>query len=180
MVTKTYEQERIFVRGMGSKQYNAAEYRRWLKEHPRVIKGNTIPYEGGPRHWNRMLVTPESCPCQTIFTHIEFFGPGAAGLKHGHQNEAMFYILEGRGHEIHDNKRYDWEAGDVVIVHNGCVHQHFNDDPEKPARALIIKSKPVFLLFNLMQQSHVEAAPDIGREMAPPELHVFTGEVKGG
>jgi len=39
--------------------------------------------------------------------------------------------------------RYDWQAGDVAIVHNNCVHQHFNASPDKPARALVIKTKPM-------------------------------------
>jgi quercetin dioxygenase-like cupin family protein len=46
--------------------------------------------------------------------------------KHGHVNEAAFYILDGTGYEIHDGIRYDWEAGDIAIIHNNCVHQHFN------------------------------------------------------
>ena len=48
----------------------------------------------------------------------------------GHQNEAVFYILKGKGYEIHDDKRYDWEAGDLVVVHTDSVHRHFNDGDE--------------------------------------------------
>ena len=60
-------------------------------------------------------------------------------------NEAAFYILDGEGYEIHDGIRYDWKAGDVAIVHNNCVHQHFNASPTKPARALVMKTKPMFM-----------------------------------
>ena len=50
-------------------------------------------------------------------------------------NEAAFYILDGEGYEIHDGIRYDWKAGDVAIVHNNCVHQHFNASrPSRRAR----------------------------------------------
>ncbi len=61
---------------------------------------------------------------QTLHIHIEEYGPGGVSQKHGHVNEAAFYILDGRGYEIHDGVRYDWQAGDVVVVHNNCVHQH--------------------------------------------------------
>jgi gentisate 1,2-dioxygenase len=85
--------------------------------------------------------------------------PGGKSQKHGHMNEAMFFILDGKGHEIHDGVRYDWEAGDVVVVENSCVHQHFNDDLERPARAIIIKSKPLYLFMNMVMQEVVEEQP---------------------
>ena len=60
---------------------------------------------------------------------------------------------------MHDGVRYDWKAGDVAIVHNNCVHQHFNADPEKPARALVIKTKPMYLFMNMLFQQQVEPRP---------------------
>jgi gentisate 1,2-dioxygenase len=74
-------------------------------------------------------------------------------------NEAVFYILDGKGYDIHDGKRYDWKAGDICIVHNACVHQHFNADEQNFARALIIKSKPLYLFMNMMFQEVVEEQP---------------------
>jgi hypothetical protein len=41
-------------------------------------------------------------------------------------------------------------------VHNNCVHQHFNADPVKPARALVIKTKPMYLFMNMLFQAQVE------------------------
>ena len=71
-------------------------------------------------------------------------------------NEAVFYILDGDGYEIHDGVRYDWKAGDIAIVHNNCVHQHFNASPTEPARALVIKTKPMYLFMNMLFQHTVE------------------------
>jgi len=96
---------------------------------------------------------------QTLHVHLEEYGPGRRTQKHGHVNEAAFYILDGKGYEIHDGVRYDWSAGDVAIVHMNCVHQHFNADPVKPARALVLKPKPMVLFMNLMfQQTRHPAA----------------------
>src|SRR5919201_1237332 len=78
--------------------------------------------------------------------------PGGSNHGHGHQNEATFYILEGRGHEIHDGKRYDWEKDDFVIVHNDSVHRHFNDSKSERALALVIKAKATWMLLGLIQQ----------------------------
>ena len=76
----------------------------------------------------------------------------------------MFYILDGVGYEIHDGVRYDWKAGDAVIVHANCVHQHFNADLQRPARALVIKSKPMYMFMNLLFQKRVISKP---KEPAP-------------
>jgi len=78
---------------------------------------------------------------------------------HGHVNEAAFYILDGEGYEIHDGVRYDWKAGDIAIVHNNCVHQHFNGSSTKPARALVLKTKPMFMFMNMLFQKTVEPRP---------------------
>jgi gentisate 1,2-dioxygenase len=89
--------------------------------------------------------------------HLEEWGPGSKSQKHGHVNEAAFYVLDGEGYEIHDGVRYDWKAGDVSIVHNNCVHQHFNADPTKPARALVMKT--MFMFMNMLFQKTVEPRP---------------------
>jgi hypothetical protein len=44
-------------------------------------------------------------------------------------------------------------------VHNNCVHQHFNASPDKPARALVIKTKPMFMFMNMLFQQMVEPRP---------------------
>jgi gentisate 1,2-dioxygenase len=74
-------------------------------------------------------------------------------------NEAAFYILDGEGYEVHDGIRYDWKAGDIAIVHNNCVHQHFNSSTTKPARALVIKTKPMYMFMNMLFQHQVEPRP---------------------
>jgi hypothetical protein len=45
------------------------------------------------------------------------------------------------------------------VVRNGCVHQHFNANPDKPLKALVVKSKPMYLFMNLLFQNVVEKAP---------------------
>jgi len=44
-------------------------------------------------------------------------------------------------------------------VHNNCVHQHFNASPERPARALVIKTKPMYMFMNMLFQQLVEPRP---------------------
>jgi gentisate 1,2-dioxygenase len=107
--------------------------------------------------------------------HLEEYAPGGRTQKHGHVNEAAFYILDGVGYEVHDGVRHDWKAGDVAIVHMNCVHQHFNASPDKPARALVMKPKPLLMFMNLLFQQTViprpkEAATPAGEGYVPRHL----------
>jgi gentisate 1,2-dioxygenase len=130
-----------------------------LRAMPRVRKGKDIKFNDGPQAFSRHYVEPKDGITQTFHMHLEEYGPGGRSQKHGHVNEAAFYILDGTGYEIHDGIRYDWKAGDVAIVHNNCVHQHFNASDQRPARALVIKTKPMYMFMNMLFQHQVEPRP---------------------
>jgi gentisate 1,2-dioxygenase len=149
------QKDRIFVRPIQG-EYGLNEELRRLRAMPRVRKASEIRFVDGPQAYSRHYVEPKDGITQTFHLHLEEYGPGGKSQKHGHVNEAAFYILDGKGYEIHDGVRYDWSAGDVAIVHNNCVHQHFNADAERPARALVIKTKPMYLFMNMLFQKQVE------------------------
>lgn len=155
MKESIFTKDRVWVRGIEGPFNIHAEHER-LRRAPRVIKGRELPWKEGPVLWHKDYMLPESGLAQGLHVHVDTIAPGSRSANHGHQNEALFYILEGRGHEIHDGQRYDWEAGDVVAVHAGCVHQHFNDDPDLPCRMLVIKSKPLYMFFHFLYQGMVE------------------------
>ncbi len=157
------KKDRVFVRQIAG-AYSLNEELKRLRAMPRVRKAKDIKFVDGPQAYSRHYVEPKDGITQTFHLHLEEYGPGGKSQKHGHVNEAAFYILDGRGYEVHDGVRYDWKAGDVAIVHNNCVHQHFNADPERPARALVIKTKPMYLFMNMLFQQQVEPRP---REPAP-------------
>jgi mannose-6-phosphate isomerase-like protein (cupin superfamily) len=153
------KKDRIFVRAIAG-SYNLKDELKRLRAIPRVRKGRLIKLIDGPQAYSRHYVEPKDGITQTFHLHLEEYGPGGKSQKHGHVNEAAFYILDGNGYEVHDGVRYDWKAGDVAIVHNNCVHQHFNADPDKPARALVIKTKPMYLFMNMLFQKTVEPRQD--------------------
>lgn len=152
--------DRIFVRSIQG-AYNLTEELKRLRAMPRVRKARDLKFVDGPQAYSRHYVEPKDGITQTFHLHLEEYGPGGKSQKHGHVNEAAFYILDGIGYEVHDGVRYDWKAGDVVVVHNNCVHQHFNADPKRPARALVIKTKPMFLFMNMLFQKQVEPRPKV-------------------
>ncbi len=152
---------RVFLRGVESAQYGLREQREQRLAAPRVIRAGSRAFKRSAEgHSERgrsetcWLLAPGDEPflTQSLQAHFVRLDPGGANGGHGHQNEAMFYILEGRGYEIHDGRRYDWAQGDVVVVNTDCVHQHFNADPERPALAIVIKAKALWMLLGLTQQ----------------------------
>ena len=147
--------DRVFVRGIEG-QYSLKDELKRLRALPRVINGRDLTFNDGPQSF-------------------EEYAPGGRTQKHGHVNEAAFYILDGAGYEVHDGVRYDWKAGDVAIVHMNCVHQHFNASTEKPARALVMKPKPLIMFMNMLFQQTViprpkEAACPAGEGYQPRNL----------
>ncbi|HEY2790743.1 MAG TPA: cupin domain-containing protein [Micromonosporaceae bacterium] len=153
------KKDRIFVRELRGDYGLSSELER-LRAQPRVRKASELKFVDGPQAYSRHYVEPKDGITQTFHLHLEEYGPGGKSQKHGHVNEAAFYILDGRGYEIHDGERYEWEAGDIAVVHNNCVHQHFNADENKPARALVIKTKPMYLFMNMLFQKTVEPRSD--------------------
>jgi quercetin dioxygenase-like cupin family protein len=154
-----YKKERIHVRPVASRHYNMRDELQRLRKASRVIKGNELKWSGGPQNWGKDLMAPGFNLAQSLHIHYVDLAPKGKSQNHGHQNEALAYVLEGRGYEIHDGKTYEWNAGDLVLIHGGCVHQHFNADPEKPARVLIFKPKPLCMFLHLIYQATVEQAP---------------------
>lgn len=159
------KKDRVFVRGIQGEYNIKAELDR-LRAVPRVRKAKDIQFVDGPQCFSRHYVEPKDGITQTFHFHLEEYAPGACSQQHGHVNEAAFYILDGEGYEIHDGIRYDWKAGDVAIVHNNCVHQHFNASTTKPARAIVIKTKPMYLFLNMLFQKQVKARPVEHSEMS--------------
>jgi quercetin dioxygenase-like cupin family protein len=152
-----WTKKRTFVRAL---EGTYGELMSELFSQPRVYRTRDMKWKGGPQNFGKKVINPQSAKvAQSIETHIDVFSPGGHGQKHGHMNSAVFFVLKGKGHDVHDTKRLDWEAGDALIVENGCVHQHFSDDPDDETIVLVMKAKPLFLFMHLIFQKVVEYPP---------------------
>lgn len=85
---------------------------------------------------------------RTLDAHISEIAPSGHNNEHRHMNEAIIYILSGRGHsdiETVDGQtfRIDWSEGDVFSPPLNAWHVHHNDDSELPARYLAITNVPL-------------------------------------
>jgi mannose-6-phosphate isomerase-like protein (cupin superfamily) len=158
VVWARWQRKRTFVRALeGTYSHLTKE----LLDQPRVYAAKDTPWKGGPALFGKHVIAPGNLRItQSIESHIEAYSPGAFSQKHGHLNSAAFYIIKGRGHDIHDGRRIEWKAGDVMFVENGCVHQHFNDDPDEEAIILVFKAKPLFLFMHLLYQKMISYPPN--------------------
>jgi gentisate 1,2-dioxygenase len=86
---------------------------------------------------------------QTMSMFIEELAPGGRNGRHRHLNEALVYIIEGRGYSIIDDVRHDWATGDVIAVPMMSWHQHFNADPDKPVLFLGATNEPLMRKMGL-------------------------------
>ena len=164
---------RVFLRGLSSETYGLGEFRRRQHAAPRVRRAGTVVDDASVAHSGdseesrtAWMLGPGDDPflTQTLQVHFVELLPGGANHGHGHQNEACFYILEGKGYEIHDGVRYDWEKDDFAIVHTDCVHKHYNADKDERALALVMKAKSTWMYLGLIQQGRSAAfdAPGYG------------------
>jgi quercetin dioxygenase-like cupin family protein len=165
------EDGRVFLRGMDSPTYGLGHYRDQQRANPRVRPAGTVVDDATVGHsgdadasqsktyW---ILGPgdEQFLTQSLQVHFVELLPGGTNFGHGHQNEAHFYILEGRGYEIHDGQRYDWEKDDLVIVHTDSKHKHHNRSTTERALALVMKAKTSWMVLGLLQQGRSGAPVD--------------------
>lgn len=143
-----------------------------------VVKAKDMPWENS-RHGRLKHVVNEKMTARlkTLDIYIQEIPPGARSGKHRHMAEEYLLVLEGRGYDLHwdvnarmdqkyhwdvekEPKRYEWEKGDVIFVPVNTVHQHFNSDPENPAR-LISGMNRIYKYMGFNDLEQIEDAPKI-------------------
>jgi uncharacterized RmlC-like cupin family protein len=108
---------------------------------------------------------------------MQVIPPGSRSGKHRQLAEQAFYVIEGSGYDIHvdcdlaivddnytwqpdgDEKRFEWEAGDVVYVPPNTISQHFNASESKPARIAVITNR-IYRKSGLNDLEQLETAPE--------------------
>lgn len=142
-----------------------------------VIKGSEMPWEKSPQGWIKHVVNEEMFSREfALEMYMQLLEPGKRSGRHRHMAEEVFYVLEGRGYDLHwdvepdinvkyeyrwakDPQRFDWEEGDFVYIPPYTMHQHFNADPNRPARIITATNRIVRLLgYDWLDQ--VEDAPE--------------------
>lgn len=130
----------------------SAASRKEYKRRKGIVRANEMPWEDSPqgriKHVVNGKMNTREC---ALDMYQQLLPPGESSGKHRHLAEEVFFVLEGKGYDLHwdvkfdcaeeyvwdwetEPKRYEWEEGDFVYIPPYTMHQHFNADPDKPAR----------------------------------------------
>lgn len=179
-----YEEETKRAR-LGNKKANyyaqalqgSKQFRQEYKKRKWGIPAVDMPWEDSPqgriKHIvNEQMDTKEYC----MDIYMQLLPPGGRSGKHRHMSEEFFFVLEGKGYDLHwdvqfdckdeyswgwaeEAKKFEWGEGDYVYIPPYTTHQHFNADPAKPARFITATNRIVKAMgWDWLDQ--VENAPD--------------------
>lgn len=178
---------------------DAAEAPRRNARRRKIVNPADMPWEMARQGILKHLINERmNTRMETVDAYMQVIPPGSRSGKHRHLAEECLYVLEGRGYDLHQDcdveitddyhwkpqdevKRFDWEAGDVVYVPPNTIHQHFNADPQRPAR-LISSTNRIFKQCGLNDLEQIEDAPEYepGLELTPELVRRFLrGERRG-
>jgi quercetin dioxygenase-like cupin family protein len=154
---------------------NAAERN---SKRPKVVKSSQMPWENSPHGLLKHIVNEGmNTRAETVDAYMQVIPPGSHSGKHRQLAEQAFYIIEGRGYDLHmdcdlaiiddkytwkpdgNERRFDWEAGDVVYVPPNTISQHFNADDTRPARIAVITNR-IYRKSGLNDLEQLETAPE--------------------
>ena len=82
-------------------------------------------------------------PVNSIQMFYRTIPPGHYSGNHRHNNEAIIYILSGRGFSVIDGVRQEWEEGDTLTVPSWAWHNNCNLDDENPVEFLAALNRPM-------------------------------------
>jgi len=145
----------------------------------KVVHADEFPWENSPHGLLKHLVNEAmDTRCETVDAYMQIIPPGSRSGKHRQLAEQAIYILEGRGYDLHVDcdlaiiggekytwqpqeleRRFEWEAGDVVYIPPNTISQHFNADPKSVARIIVITNR-IYKQSGLNDLEQIETAPE--------------------
>ncbi|NIN36682.1 MAG: cupin domain-containing protein [Gammaproteobacteria bacterium] len=158
----------------------------------KVVTPQEMPWEMSRQGLLKHLINEQmNTRMETVDAYMQIIPPGSRSGKHRHLAEECLYVLEGKGYDMHQDcdieitdeyfwkpqeeiKRFEWEAGDIIYIPPNTIHQHFNADPDRPAR-LISSTNRIFKHCGLNDLEQIEDAPefDPGLELTPDRVRAF-------
>lgn len=158
----------------------------------KVVTPDEMPWEMARQGVLKHLINDQmNTRMETVDAYMQIIPPGSRSGKHRHLAEECLYVLEGKGYDLHQDcdieiidvytwkpqdevKRFEWEAGDIIYIPPNTIHQHFNADPDRPAR-LISSINRIFKYCGLNDLEQIEDAPEYkpGVNLTPEMVRSF-------
>jgi gentisate 1,2-dioxygenase len=136
----------------------AAESRR--RATKRAIRARELRWEENVHGKSAYIVdSVTGFASKNLAMFVREIPPGAATGTHHHNFEAVAYVLDGRGHDVHDGRVVRWRTGDGLYIPPMVSHQHVNDDSEESALLLFIANWPLLNHLGITTFVQTEEAP---------------------
>jgi len=122
-----------------------------------AVPGDLRTIELVKRPWrNNKGLWFELAENRVLSAHLAELAPGGNSVRHRHTTEAFIYIVLGRGYTIlnyedEPEQRVEWQEGSLFSPPVWAWHQHFNSDPDEPARYLAIQDTGMIRHMRLHQ-----------------------------
>ncbi len=154
----------------------------------KIVRPADMPWEMSRQGLLKHLINENmNTRMETVDAYMQIIPPGSKSGRHRHLAEECVYVIEGKGYDLHEDcdveitdvfewkpvgqlQRFDWEAGDVIYIPPNTIHQHFNADPNNPAR-LISSTNRIFKQIGLNTLDQLEDAPEFDAKV------VLTAEI---
>ena len=116
--------------------------REQLKKARMVVRGAELEPERNRMGWFTWYTHPdmENLASRSLLFYVQEIPPGGRSGMQLHQGGRVHVVWEGKGYTTVDGVRHHWETGDLIMLPvkpEGTTHQHFNLDPDKPAKLLV-------------------------------------------
>jgi hypothetical protein len=120
------------------------EQRAQRKNGVQIIKRRDLPLEEKRQGLMRWYMHPDikDTVLSTYLCFEQEIPPNSRSGRLKFQGGQVIYIVAGRGYTLLDGVKHRWAAGDVInlpLRRGGIVVQHFNDDPQEPARFIAVE-----------------------------------------
>jgi quercetin dioxygenase-like cupin family protein len=145
----------------------------------KLIKARDLPWENSPHGLLKHLVNEEmNTRAETVDAYMQIIPPGSRSGRHRQLAEQAVYVVEGYGYDIHvdcdlsipdgekyvwvpqeTERRFEWQAGDTVYIPPNTISQHFNGDPERPTRIIVITNR-IYKQCGMNDLEQLETAPE--------------------
>ena len=131
----------------------------FCRESPHVVREQEQAWEWTAQGKLKWLVHPlMELATKRKWIYFHEIPEGSRSGRHRHVSEELILVLEGRGYDIHDGERWDWEQGDLICIPAMTEHQHFNLGQ---SRALLLNSMPsIYTYLGLGGIEQLEEAPE--------------------
>ena len=177
-----YQKTNPFLNGSAQASYyteallESARFRQDYKKRKTLINAQEMPWEDSPQGRIKHIVHEKMNTREyAMEIYLQLLEPGGRSGKHRHLAEEVFFVLEGRGYDLHwdvkfdvdeeyiweweeEPKTFEWEEEQFVYIPPYTIHQHVNADKDKPA-SIITCTNALVKALGLNWVDQIENAP---------------------